>query len=614
MPTISPAQQQQVAGAVPSAHTNGHGELPTATARDPVAEVILRGLDRGVTDPQVRQVIRQAIANAADNGLPTIWSICASGVTLDTIGACIQAAPPVLPPGASVALEVRDVVSPDVLRQDMIAPIKTELPGVVGLAVLDPLKALSTDVVDAITSAPGASNYWLYVALQNDILGYIDALAANRDTGLAPEGGVAAAATIRNDQANQILRDAIAQGATDIHLEQIGERFVIRARINGVLKQMGSAIPLTDLEGVTAATSLINSYRVFGNTGNDELVPGDGYFSFEGHDCRVSYLPGTLRLVGSSEYSGAKIVVRILGRAPSALSELGLPPYVLQVFEAALQYPNGIVLLSGPTGSGKTTSAYAALAHLLRHEQNGVYAAPTKVAYSVEDPPEIVMPGVHQVSVSQRVGFPDALRAFLRADPDVILVGEIRDAVTADIAIQAATAGSFVLSSIHANNAAGVIGRLQELQISPVRVADALRASINQRLPSKLCPQCRIQVEVTDAMWAQMWGSHLPAGIPRPEVLYDAQEHRSCALCGGTGYVGRQVIAEGFAVDSTIREMISSGGDVAHALRTHLTQVGWPDVLRNMWPLVQDGTLSYHEIRHTILDMYGGADAVAARL
>jgi general secretion pathway protein E len=233
--------------------------------------------------------------------------------------------------------------------------------------------------------------------------------------------------------------------------------------------------------------------------------------------------------------------MRILDKEQASLKldELGMTPGVLAAFDAALNQPNGIILVTGPTGSGKTTSLYAGLAVLNDSTRN---------ILTIEDPVEYAVAGVGQTQVNPKVGmtFAAGLRAILRQDPDVVMVGEIRDPETAQIAVQASLTGHLVLSTVHTNDAVGAITRLRDMGVEPFLLASTLRLIVAQRLVRKLCPACR-KPEIAEGTFAKL------AGVDPGTKLYRAQ---GCAQCNDTGYSGRLGIYEAVRVDDRIRRLI----------------------------------------------------------
>ena len=344
---------------------------------------------------------------------------------------------------------------------------------------------------------------------------------------------------------NGIIADAARQGVSDIHIEPYETGLVVRMRVDGVLRETLRMPP-------HVAPVVVSRIKVMARLDIAERrVPQDGRIGLtlggKLLDVRVSTLPSR---------AGERVVLRILDKENAGfdLDVLGMPPEIDRVFRAALAEPNGIVLVTGPTGSGKTTSLYAGLRQL----NDG-----TRNILTVEDPVEYAVEGVGQTQVNDKVGltFATGLRAILRQDPDVVMVGEIRDRETADIAVQASLTGHLVLSTVHTNDAIGAITRLRDMKIEPFLLASTLRAVVAQRLVRRLCPTCRQPVQATGSVSALL-------GFDSGTVIYEA---RGCAECSQTGYKGRIGVFEAVRIDDTIRRLINAGGDEAvianHAFR-----------------------------------------------
>jgi general secretion pathway protein E len=279
----------------------------------------------------------------------------------------------------------------------------------------------------------------------------------------------------------------------------------------------------------------------------ERRVPQDGRIGLtlggKAVDVRVSTLPSR---------AGERVVLRILDKEAAGIDfdVLGLTGAAREVLTSALAEPNGIILVTGPTGSGKTTSLYACLKQLNDGKRN---------ILTVEDPVEFAVDGIGQTQVNAKVGltFASGLRAILRQDPDVVMVGEIRDRETADIAVQASLTGHLVLSTVHTNDAVGAITRLKDLKVEPFLLASTLRAVVAQRLVRKLCPDCREPVQA-DHKVAALLGIDAGSVVWRPV---------GCASCGHTGYKGRVGVFEAVRIDDTLRRYIYDGGDEAMIAR-----------------------------------------------
>jgi len=336
---------------------------------------------------------------------------------------------------------------------------------------------------------------------------------------------------------NGIIAEAVRQGASDIHVEPFETSLVVRMRIDGILKE---ALKLP----ARVATVVVSRLKVMARLDIAERrIPQDGRISLtlggKALDVRVSTLPSR---------HGERVVLRILDKEQAGLrlEDLGMQPEMLAAFRNALSEPNGIILVTGPTGSGKTTTLYAGMRLLNDGRRN---------LLTVEDPVEYAMEGVGQTQVNTKVGltFAAGLRAILRQDPDIVMVGEIRDSETAEIAVQASLTGHLVLSTVHTNDAAGAITRLRDMGVEPFLLASTLRMVIAQRLVRRLCKLCREKVQADSSIAAQL-------GLDSGVLIYRAV---GCGACGHTGYQGRVGVYEAIRIDETIRRLINSQADEA---------------------------------------------------
>ncbi|MEL6359777.1 MAG: type II secretion system ATPase GspE [Pseudomonadota bacterium] len=363
---------------------------------------------------------------------------------------------------------------------------------------------------------------------------------------------------------NGVISEAIKTKASDIHVEPYEKSISIRLRVDGILREILS-LP------ARVAPALVSRVKVMARLDiAEKRIPQDGRISLalggKTVDVRVSTLPARF---------GERVVMRILDREEARLDldVLGMPADALSRFRQLLERPNGIILVTGPTGSGKTTTLYAGLA-LLNH--------PSRNILTVEDPVEYAIDGVGQTQIDPKVGmtFATGLRAILRQDPDVVMVGEIRDGETAEIAIQAALTGHLVLSTVHTNSAVGAITRLRDMGAEPFLLSSTVAGVLAQRLVRRLCPNCKEPYE-PDATERRLLG--LADGAP-------ANVHRAvgCGRCGDTGYEGRIGLYELMVVDETMRRMIHDQvGEqdmAAHAFRSAdtLAKCGFKHVIEGM--------------------------------
>jgi len=330
---------------------------------------------------------------------------------------------------------------------------------------------------------------------------------------------------------NDIIHEAIRLRASDIHCEPFEREMAVRFRIDGVLHEMG-AIPVGRIPETVSRLKIMARMDIA-----EKRRPQDGRIRIDESgrdvDIRVSTLPTDF---------GEKVVLRLLDKTAFdyRLDSIGMDPQRLAIFKMAIERPNGIVLLTGPTGSGKTSTLYAAINHIKKPQIN---------ISTVEDPIEYNMPGVNQTQVNQVAGvtFANSLRTLLRQDPDVILVGEMRDQETAEIAIRSSLTGHLVLSTLHTNDAASAVTRLVDMGVEPYLVSSSLTVIIAQRLVRKICVNCKCETTVFDDIKKDL-------GLPRETVLYKGL---GCSVCGYTGYRGRTGIFEVLPVSDTIRSLIN---------------------------------------------------------
>ncbi|NLI91857.1 MAG: type II/IV secretion system protein [Peptococcaceae bacterium] len=368
---------------------------------------------------------------------------------------------------------------------------------------------------------------------------------------------------------DSLIRQAILEEASDIHWEPKEENFQVRFRIDGRL-EIKTVLPL----GI--AGSIIARLKVMGGMDvTERRIPQDGRI--------IPDLPGKkidIRVSSFPTVCGEKAVTRILDdqTAQRSLAELGMRKEVEEGVRKLLQQPFGLILVSGPTGSGKTTTLYALLRELSSESRNIV---------SIEDPVEYRIPGINQAQVNTRIGFDFAggLRAVLRQDPDIIMVGEIRDKETARIATAAALTGHLVLSTVHTNTAGEAVSRMLDMEIEPYLVAASVSGVIAQRLVRKLCTDCRQQVPVSPEMKkAYGW-----------ENVSCVFEPKGCIKCRGTGYSGRVGIHEYLPYDQTIKELVMQKSNAAFIEKT-ACQAGmltlWQDALQK----VVQGMTSIQEV------------------
>ena len=372
---------------------------------------------------------------------------------------------------------------------------------------------------------------------------------------------------------NQVLRDAIELRASDIHLEPFEHEFRIRYRIDGVLQEVPVPAQLKRFQPAIVSRIKILSHLNIA----EKRLPQDGRIKIridDGEvDIRVSVIP---------MLHGEAVVMRLLRQNSTlrGLGELGMDTPELDRFRRVLQLPHGIILVTGPTGSGKTSTLYTAL--------NEINDAVRKII-TIEDPIEYQLKGVNQIQVSEKAGltFARGLRSILRHDPDVILIGEIRDQETAQIAVQASLTGHLVFSTLHTNDAPGALTRLVDMGVEPYLVASSLEAVLAQRLVRVLCTHCK---QVDESPAARAFKTQV--GIPANTTIYRSV---GCRECRQTGFFGRHAIFEWMDSDDEIRQLIlkSSSSDV---IRDAARRAGLRTLAEDGWRLVRLGITTVEEV------------------
>lgn len=347
---------------------------------------------------------------------------------------------------------------------------------------------------------------------------------------------------------NAVLSQAVREKVSDIHVEPYEDRVSIRFRVDGVLSEVLSPKPVL-------APILVSRLKVMARLDiAEKRIPQDGRITVKlaGHavDIRVSTIPSA---------HGERVVLRLLDQAAGQLGlvQLNMPDKVREDFEMALRKPHGIILVTGPTGSGKTTSLYAGLSYMNNRSRN---------ILTIEDPIEYLLPGIGQTQVNAKVDmtFARGLRAILRQDPDIVMVGEIRDRETAAIAVQASLTGHLVLSTLHTNTAIGAVTRLHDMGVEPFLLSSSLEALMAQRLVRLLCEHCKEPHAATLSEAARL-------KIPEGATVYRGV---GCDKCHHSGYRGRTGIYELIPVDDELRQLIHEGAGeqtmLAHARKSSL--------------------------------------------
>jgi type IV pilus assembly protein PilB len=382
---------------------------------------------------------------------------------------------------------------------------------------------------------------------------------------------------------NLILTDAVKRGASDIHVEPYEKEFRVRFRIDGILQNV-MAPPLKLKDAMTSRMKIMSKLDI-----SEKRLPQDGRIMIkylkDGKkkelDFRVSTVPTLF---------GEKIVLRLLDKENLRLdmTKLGFEPEALAKFERQILKPYGMVLVTGPTGSGKTNTLYSSVARLNTPETNIMTA---------EDPVEFQLPGINQVQMKEQIGlnFASALRAFLRQDPNIILVGEIRDFETAEIAVKAALTGHMVLSTLHTNDAPSTISRLMNMGIEPFLVATSVNLICAQRLVRRICVQCKEPLQIQAP-------ALIEAGYSADEATKTIVQHgKGCATCNNTGYKGRVGLYEVMEINDELRELILVGASALEIKKKALEQ-GMITLRRSGLQKVAAGQTTMEEVlRETVL-------------
>lgn len=376
---------------------------------------------------------------------------------------------------------------------------------------------------------------------------------------------------------NHIISEAIESRASDIHLEPFEEDLFLRYRIDGILHEMESP-PKRLSSAITTRIKIMSKLDI-----SERRLPQDGRIKLKilgkDIDMRVSTLP-TLH--------GESVVMRILDRGNMVLdlSQMGFPERELKLIESLIKKPYGKLLVTGPTGSGKTTTLYAALSQI---------NTPDRKIITIEDPVEYQMRGINQIHVKSQIGlnFADGLRSIVRQDPDVIMVGEIRDPETADISIQAALTGHLVFSTVHTNDAAGAVTRLLDMGVENFLISSALLGVLAQRLVRVICPKCKVEASLTPTLKAEM-------GILQKENV-TVYQGKGCKACSKTGFKGRCGIYELLIIDDSIRELILKNS-TAQAICGQARKNGMRTLREDGWDKVAKGITTVEEILRVTLN------------
>ena len=485
----------------------------------------------------------------------------------------------------AIAPEVINFVPEPVIQRYTLVPFQFDSEtNELSVAMVDPL---DFQVIEFLEKKSG-KNIRAYMAIKEDILAAVEAALTHnigKDvTAALKETQGSEIKTYEAGKLGDVIREApIAQivsaileqamrlRASDVHIEPLEGDTRVRYRIDGVLQER-LILPKRLHDAVVSRIKILGNMKI-----DEKRIPQDGRFNFKMGESEVDLRVSTLPAV-----HGEKIVMRLLKKSGGipTLGELGLRGLALKNLESATLKPHGIILVTGPTGSGKTTTLYSVFSKLNNTKVN---------IMTLEDPVEYQMNGVNQVQINPQAGltFATGLRSFLRQDPNIILVGEIRDRETTELAIQAALTGHLVFSTLHTNNAAGAIPRLLDLGAEPFLVVSALNAIVGQRIARKICPACREEYTPDEAVMVDIravLGPLLTAD--KPIVLYHGTGRvngKPCPTCNGEMYVGRIGIFEVFPVSDAIGKLTLK--------RAPMSDVEKQAVSEGMITMKQDGYL-----------------------
>ena len=427
-------------------------------------------------------------------------------------------------------------------------------PNILKLAMSDPLDIRAIDDISIITGFQTE----IYVTTENDIAATVDRYYGNAEAmrvaqQFAKEREEQQKERVlaeEEDEKNleqapivklvkQIIEQAVHKRTSDIHIEPMEAMLRIRFRVDGVLQE-------EMLHDISVHAAMVARIKIVSGLDiSEKRKPQDGRMTSivdrQEYDIRVSILPTVY---------GEKIVMRLTQKKglTKDKKELGFTPDTLERFDKILSHPNGIILVTGPTGSGKSTTLYTALSELNVEGVNII---------TVEDPVEANIAGINQVQTNEKAGltFASALRSILRQDPDIIMIGEIRDGETAEIAVKASITGHLVVSTLHTNSAASTITRLEDMGVENYLVADSVVGVIAQRLVRRVCPACSVEREA-DEYEKELLGK---SGQPGPLMIRYPSHRSDCLTCNGSGYHGRQGVYEVMPVTPRLKKAISKG-------------------------------------------------------
>jgi len=493
--------------------------------------------------------------------------------------------------------EAIKMIPPDVVFKYQVIPIK-RVGSTLRVGMSDPSNILAIDDIKFLTSC----HVEVFVSTESTIKNAIDrfydssssladimgSMDAGENMELLEEGEEIDVRELQQASedapviklVNLILNEAIKRGASDIHMEPYERIFRVRFRLDGVLHEFMKP-PMKLKNAIISRVKIMAKLDIA-----ERRLPQDGRIKIKfgkdkEMDFRVSVLPTLF---------GEKVVMRLLDKSNLQLdmTKLGFEEGPLKDFKEAIHKPFGMVLVTGPTGSGKTTTLYSALSELNQITEN---------ISTAEDPVEFNLMGINQVQTHEEIGltFAACLRSFLRQDPDIIMVGEVRDFETAEIAIKAALTGHLVLSTLHTNDAPSTINRLLNMGIEPFLVASSVNLILAQRLARKNCESCKAPIQVSPQMLLNL-------GVPEEEISsYNCFKGNGCPQCGNTGFKGRVALYEVLPVKEEVRELILQGAS-ASEIKREAMRIGMKTLRQAALTKLKEGITTVEEVMKTTVE------------
>jgi len=558
---------------------------------DKLGDLLVR--EQLVTPEQLAQALDAKGKNGGRLGTTLVKLGYISEATLTSFLSRQFGVPAVDPGKLAIDAEVIETIPADIAQKYQVIPISRS-GSTLTVATADPTNIFVIDDIKFLTGKNIVVNVASEGSIKEAIDRYYDAsasladvmedfkedgieyIAADDDVEVGDLENAAEEAPVVK-LVNLILVDAIKKNASDIHIEPYEKNFRVRYRIDGVLYEVMKP-PMKLRNAIISRVKIMSKLDIA-----ERRLPQDGRIKLKrGHgqemDFRVSVLPTLF---------GEKVVLRLLDKSNLQLdmTKLGFEKKQLDEFLEAIHRPYGMVLVTGPTGSGKTTTLYSALADLNKTTEN---------ISTAEDPVEFNLMGINQVQMHEEIGltFASALRSFLRQDPDIIMVGEIRDFETAEIGIKAALTGHLVLSTLHTNDAPSTVNRLLNMGVEPFLVASSVNLILAQRLARKICPECKEPVEFPPQALIEL-------GVPE-EIATSAKlfAGKGCINCSGTGYKGRIALYEVMPMYEELKELVLMGASTSE-IRREAMRLGMKTLRQSGVTRMLEGTTTHQEVLRT---------------